>query len=174
LSLISGLDHVGFLAPVDSDAAIGPAAGTAGFGLEQWTFPSTILARELAELSGCDVPTTIFKAQGELVSGAAGIVEVAIPHEVDHELVRGWIRRGIGAHVAFRVESPAAFPDLQRVLERAGYRMPPSMNGEPLRNPTEGVTCVFFDRRPERRLGLEFCYYDESAVRTSSSARLST
>lgn len=161
LSLISELDHVGFMAPAESDAVIGPAARAAGFDVKQRTFPSTILARELGDLAGRgEVPTTIFKAQGELPGGAPGTVEVAIPHEVDDEIVRGWIRRGIGAHVAFRIESPSSFPDLKRMMESEGFRIPRSMNGEALRNPVEGVTAVFFDRRPARLLGLEFCHYD--------------
>jgi hypothetical protein len=161
LSLVSELDHVGFMAPVDSEALIGPAARAAGFDMRQRTFPSTILARELGDLVGRDaVPTTIFKAQGTLPCGARGVVEAAIPHEVDDEIVRGWIRRGIGAHVAFRVESPSSFPELRRVMESGGFRMPAFMDGEALRNPTEGVTTLFFDRRPAQLLGLEFCHYD--------------
>jgi hypothetical protein len=161
LSLVSELDHVGFMAPVDSEAVIGPAARAAGFDMEQRTFPSTILARELGDLVGRGaVPTTIFKAQGELHLGARGVVEVAIPHDVDDEVVRAWIRRGIGAHVAFRIESPSYFPELRRLMESEGLRMPTFMNGEALRNPAEGVTTVFFDRRPVQLLGLEFCHYD--------------
>jgi hypothetical protein len=148
---------------------LGPAASGAGFEHRQRTFASTILARQLGELAGRDtVATTMFKAHLPPPGGRA--VEVAIPHGVDEGTVAAWIARGIGAHVAFRVDSPARLERLKPILEQDGYRMPAFMSGAPLSNPAEGITAVFFDRRPAQPLGIEFCHYEGARSATASSA----
>jgi hypothetical protein len=160
LRLVDGLDHVGFLASGEGAAAVHDLAAAAGFGLEQRTFESTILARQLARLAGRDaVQTTIFKARRAAQGGAGPGVEVALPHEVQAGLVREWIERGIGTHVAFRVTNPLHFADLARIVEAEGYRMPDFLGGRPAANPSEGLAAVFLDRRPADPVGLEFCHY---------------
>ena len=160
LPLVRGLDHVGFLAPAEVAPRLGEAATAAGFDLDQHTFASTILARQLADLARREeVPTTIFKARGTLSDGDPVAVEVAMPHDVDDQLVREWIGQGIGTHVALRVSSPSGFGELQQMLGQEGYRMPRFMADRALTNPTEGLEAVFFDRRPAEPVGLEFCHY---------------
>jgi hypothetical protein len=161
LPLVRGLDHVGFIAPAEVAPGLGEAAAAAGFDLDQHTFASTILARQLADLARREeVPTTIFKARGALADGDPMTVEVAMPRDVDDEHVREWIGQGIGTHVALRVSSPSAFDELPPLLSQEGYRMPRFADGQALTNPVEGLEAVFFDRRPTDPVGLEFCHYD--------------
>ena len=61
-SLVSGIDHVGFMATPEDEGVLSSAAAEAGFGSDGHTFPSTILSRQLAHLAGRTVPTTIFEA----------------------------------------------------------------------------------------------------------------
>jgi hypothetical protein len=160
LTHVSGLDHVGFMATAQSDGVIASAAEAAGFDAEQRTFPSTILARQLGELAGGEmVPTTIFKAWGKSSDGLPVAVEVAMAREIDQEVVRGWIRRGIGAHAALRITAPSHFADIRHAMEAGGFRSPGFMNEKPLTNAAEGITAMFFDRRPSQPLGVEFCHY---------------
>jgi hypothetical protein len=160
LRLVDGLDHVGFLASGEGAAEVRALAAAAGFGLGQRTFESTILARQLAQLAGLDaVQTTIFKASRSGQGEAGPGVEVALPREVDAGLVRDWIQRRIGTHVAFRVTDPSHFGALTRIVEEEGYRMPEFLGGRPAANPSEALTAVFFDRRPANPVGLEFCHY---------------
>jgi hypothetical protein len=160
LILVSELGHVGFMAPVDSEAVIRlPQAA----GFDMGSGPSRARSSLASlETSSAEAPfrRRFSTRRANCLVGALGVVEVAIPHDVDDKIVRGWIRRGIGAHVAFRIESPSYFPELRRVMESEGFRMPAFMNGEALSNPAEGVTTVFFDRRPAQPLGIEFCVYD--------------
>jgi hypothetical protein len=160
LRLIERIDHVGFMAPAQAARDLGSAARTVGFDWSQQTFPSTILARELAAAAGREqVPTTIFKARGASAGHATPGVEVAMPGEVEPEVVRGWIREGRGEHVAFSVGSPSHFGPLRRLMEEAGFGMPEFMGGAPLTNPFERITTAYFDRRSGPRLRLEFCHY---------------
>jgi hypothetical protein len=160
LDLVTRIDHVGFMAPSQAVGELASAASRAGFDTTQRTFPSTIFARELGEAAGRDlVPTTIFKARGEPAGEAAPGVEVAMPHDVEPEVVRGWIREGFGEHVAFRVDSPWYFAPLRRLLEHEGFGMPAFMNGAALTNRFEKVTAVYFDRDHDPGLRLEFCCY---------------
>jgi hypothetical protein len=160
LGLVRSIDHVGFMAPAEIAPKLGEAAAQAGFDLDQHTFASSILARQLAELARREeVPTTIFKARGTLSDGDPVAVEVAMPGDLDAELMREWIGRGIGTHVALRVESPSSFDELTPALTDEGYRMPPFTDGKASENPVEGLTAVFFDRRPAEPVGLEFCHY---------------
>jgi len=168
LGLAAGLDHVGFMVAPEEAQSLGPAAAEAGFDGRQRTFPSTILARQLAVLAGLDaVPTTIFKAWRQTADPRA--VEVAIPRGVDAETTNGWIERGIGAHVAFRVESRVRLRELRPLMEAEGFTMPPFMNGAALGNPAERISAVFFDRRPAEPVGIEFCHYEDARYLSPSS-----
>jgi hypothetical protein len=160
LDLAGRIDHVGFIASPDAASDLGHAARAAGFDAGQQVFRSTVLARELGEATGRGlVPTTIFKARGASPGDPPTGVEVAMPGAVEPEVVRGWIRKGIGEHIAFRVGSPSHFRTLGRLMEEEGFGVPAFMCGAPLTNPHERVTTVYFDRFCEPGLRLEFCHY---------------
>jgi hypothetical protein len=158
-SLVSGIDHVGFMASPEEEGTLDSAAAEAGFGSNGHTFPSTILTRQLAELAGRTVPATIFEALAADPDRGSLRVEVAIPRGIEPNVLDDWIRQGIGAHVAFGVSSPARFGELGELVEAQGFRSPVSLQGRPCTNPAAGVTSLFFDRRPAEPLGLEFCHY---------------
>lgn len=158
-SLVSGIDHVGFMAAPEDEGALNSAAAEAGFGSDGHTFPSTILTRQLAQLAGRTVPTTIFEAIAANPDRGSLRVEVAIPRGIERDALNDWIRQGIGAHLAFGVSSPARFGALGELVEAQGFRAPASLQGHPCTNPASGVTALFFDRRPAEPLGLEFCHY---------------
>lgn len=161
LDIVSGFDHVGFLAPMQALADLRTAAERAGFGPGHRAFPSTILARELAQLASRDaVPTTIFRSSGVSVNGTPGAVEVFMPGAVEAEVVRRWIREGVGAHIAFRLERRSRFTELIEAMEEEGFRIPAFMNGGTLTNPLVKLTAVYFDRRPDPPVRLEFCHYE--------------
>jgi hypothetical protein len=158
-SLVSGIDHVGFMAAPEDEGALDSAAAEAGFGSDGHAFPSTILTRQLAQLAGRTVPTTIFEALAGDPDGGSLRVEVAIPRGIERNVLDDWIRQGIGAHLAFGVSSPAHFGELIELVEAQGFRSPASLQGDPCTNPASRVTSLFFDRRPAEPLGLEFCHY---------------
>ena len=158
-SLVSGIDHVGFMAAPEDEGALNSAAADAGFGSDGHTFPSTILTRQLAQLAGRTVPTTIFEALTADPDRGSLRVEVAIPRGIERSALDDWIRQGIGAHLAFGVSSTARFGVLGELLEAQGFRSPASLRGRPCTNPASGVTSLFFDCRPAEPLGLEFCHY---------------
>ncbi|HET9119835.1 MAG TPA: hypothetical protein VFN72_04825 [Solirubrobacterales bacterium] len=158
-SLISGIDHVGFMAAPEDEGTLDAAAAEAGFGSDGRSFPSTILTRQLAQLAGGTVPTTIFEALAADPDRGTLRVEVAIPRGIERNVLDDWIRQGIGAHLAFGVSSTARFGELGELVEAQGFRSPASLQGRPCTNPASGVTSRFFDRRPAEPLGLEFCHY---------------
>lgn len=158
-SLVSGIDHVGFMATPEDERTLDSAAAEAGFGSDGHSFPSTILTRQLAQLAGGTVPTTIFEALAADQDCRSLRVEVAIPRGIERSVLDDWIRQGIGAHVAFGVSSPARFGELGELVEAQGFRSPASLQGHRCTNPASGVTSLFFDRRPAEPLGLEFCHY---------------
>jgi hypothetical protein len=156
------LDHVGCMASPEEESDLGAATEAAGFP-QQRTFPSTVFARQLAELAGHQVPTTIFEARGGAAQGPIG-VEFAIPSRIEQDVIEGWIRAGIGAHVAFSVTDPSVFEQLRNPMRSAGYQVSEFMNGRPASNPAAGVTLLYFDRRPAEPLGIEFCYSARSTI----------
>jgi hypothetical protein len=158
-SLVSGIDHVGFIAAPEDEGTLDSAAAEAGFGPDGHSFPSTILTRQLAQLAGGAVPTTIFEALGADPDRGSLRVEVAIPRGIERNVLDDWIRQGIGAHLAFGVSSPARFGELGEMVKAQGFQSPASLQGHPCTNPAAGVTSLFFDRRPAEPLGLEFCHY---------------
>jgi hypothetical protein len=160
--LVLHLDHVGCMASPEEESDLGAATEAAGFP-QQRTFPSTVFARQLAELAGHQVPTTIFEARGGAAQGPIG-VEFAIPSRIEQDVIEGWIRAGIGAHVAFSVTDPSVFEQLRNPMRSAGYQVSEFMNGRPASNPAAGVTLLYFDRRPAEPLGIEFCYSARSTI----------
>jgi hypothetical protein len=160
LDLVADLDHVGFMALPEDPEALRETAGAAGFARAVRVFPSTILTHELARLAGrTTVPTTIFKARGVESGQGTRAVEVAMPDGVKRQVIEGWIRDGIGAHVAFAVHAAADLHAVGEHMRGAGYRpVKPAPGGE-FTNPAELVTTRFFERRPEHPLGVEFCHY---------------
>jgi hypothetical protein len=160
LDLVQCIDHVGFIAPAEAFGHLGAAAASAGFDSNQRTFPSTILARELGQAAGrALVPTTIFKARGGPVGVGCPGVEVAIPREVEPDVLHAWIHEGRGEHVAFRLGSRSYFGPICRLVEEEGFRVPGFMSGAALTNPFEQVTSAYFDRGRGPSLRLEFCHY---------------
>ena len=140
------LDHVGLVVPVESVAEASEIARAAGFDHWHSRFPSTILARELGALLGLAIlPTTALKVCGPPgPEGHARVVEIFMPH-AGEPIVRDWMRRGIGAHVAFSLRGLDALADARRVLEADGFRLPEFLRGGPLTNPVERITTIYFD-----------------------------
>jgi hypothetical protein len=160
-ALVEDLDHIGFMASSEAEPRLGRAARAAGFDADQRAFPSTILARELSALLRRDsVETTIFKLQGKTPEGTSIAVEVSMPHEVEPAIVRDWIRRGIGAHVALRLRDRSAFGEASEVLQEEGFLIAPQMRDGPAANAAERIEVVYFGRPyPEDTVGLELCHY---------------
>jgi hypothetical protein len=161
LTLVAGIDHLGFVVPRQSEASVRAAAVAAGFDLHQWSFPSRIVARELGELSGhhSPVPTTVFKARGSSLCGGTMDVEVFMP-QVESTVIHDWIRAGIGNHIAFSIADRSFFAEVARVMEAEGYHLPTFMEPALLTNEAEQITVVYFDSPyPDSHPRLEFCYY---------------
>ena len=159
--MVLGLDHVGFIAPEEELSSVSSSAVAAGFSVSHWTFPSTIMSRELGELAGCDqLPITVFKACGPTSERTSRVVEVFMPSGVEPRRVREWIRLGIGVHVAFSISQPSCFSDIAQIMTEEGFRLPPFMQSAPPKNAAEGLTILYFDGHLRARpLRLEFCHY---------------
>jgi hypothetical protein len=150
------LDHLAFMARTESDDVLAAAAAHAGFDGERRSFPSTVLGRELSELLGREVPTTIFKAHGTRPDGAPMAVEVAMPQDVD----AGVFQAGIGAHIALRFADYSGFGEVAQIMGREGFAVPEFMRRGPVENEAEKVQVLYF--APPARTGsltLEFCHY---------------
>ena len=159
--MVSCFDHVGFLAPVETLAGLRSAAELAGFTQGHRAFPSTILAHELAQLAPLEiVRTTIFMARGAPVNGPSGGVEVFMPHTADEQMIRHWIRKGVGAHVAFRLKNQSQFTKVKELVGQEGFRVPAFMNGGTLTNPLVKLTALYVERRSDPPVRLEFCHYE--------------
>ena len=78
--LVSGIDHVGFMAAPEDEGTLDWAAAEAGFGSDGHSFPSTILTRQLAQLAGGTVypPRSSRHSPPSQIAGSLR-VEVAIP-----------------------------------------------------------------------------------------------
>jgi hypothetical protein len=159
--LVEDVDHVGFMAPSEAEPRLGRAARAAGFDAGRRAFPSTILARELSALLRRDsVETTIFKLQGKRPEGTPIAVEVSMPREVEPAIVRDWIHRGVGAHVALRLRDRSGFREASQVLQEEGFLVAPQMLDGPAANAAERIEVVYFARPyPGDTLGLELCHY---------------
>jgi hypothetical protein len=138
------VDHVGFLAPPGSEPLIAVEAGRAGFTAGGIAFPSTLLARELAERTGHPVPTTVVKRFGHTPWGRRVAVEVFVVAHAERDLGR-WIAEGVGMHVAIDVGEGAAFLRALEVLPQEGLAMPAFTAGDPHFVASEGVTLAYFD-----------------------------
>jgi hypothetical protein len=138
------VDHVGFLAPPRSEALIADQAERAGFSAGRITFPSVLLARELAERTGCTLPTTVVKHFGHTPQGRRVAVEVFVTDYAARQ-VRRWIAQGVGMHVAIEVGDRATFAEALVVLPREGLSMPSFTNGRPHFIEKEDVTLAYFD-----------------------------
>ena len=107
-SLILGIDHVGFMAAPEDEGALDSAASEAGFGSNGHTFPSTILTRQLAQLAGRTVPTTIFEALAADPDRGTLRVEVAIPRGIERNFLEGLDSPGNRRAPGVRGEPPSA------------------------------------------------------------------
>lgn len=159
-ALAVGLDHIGFMAPIDAEPLVTRAALAAGFDRNHRTFPSTILELELSELHGRRIPTTIFKASRAQALGSPMVVEVAMPHGVDSGLVDDWIDRGIGAHIALRLRHSSHFLEATRIMRNEGFEVPAFMRRGAIANDAEGIRVVYFVHLSRPQVPrLEFCHY---------------
>ena len=140
--------HVGFIVPNEQATmeALGLAASKAGFCSGHSTFDSAIVARELGELRGkSEVPTTIFKAYGNERDRCSKFVEVFIPKE-EARIVTTWIEQEVGTHIGLTLGNASDFQKVRHALQAEGFRIPKFMNEEPMTNPLEGSTVLYFDR----------------------------
>jgi len=108
-------------------------------------FESTIISRELGELSGQpEVPTTIFNAF-EHEAGAANYIEVFVPNH-SGEIVTDWIKHEVGTHIGFTLTDPSRFLDVRDAFLAEGFEIPTFMEGRPMTNATVGASAIYFDK----------------------------
>ena len=107
-SLVLGIDHVGFMAAPEDEGALDSAAAEAGFGYNGHTSPSTILTRQLAQLVGRTVPTTIFEALAPDPDRGSLRVEVAIPRGIERNFLDELDSPGNRCALGLRGEQPSA------------------------------------------------------------------
>jgi hypothetical protein len=159
LGLVTGIDHVGFMAPSSAAALLPKVAADAGFDAGHRSFPSTVLARELGALIGVsEVPTTVFRAWGMSDSDRHMTVEAFVVQGVKPEVEAAWIRTGVAGHTAFAVESLAALHQVAIVMSEQGWSPPAGVGAQPAWNAAEELALVYFDRRLDgRTVRLEYC-----------------
>lgn len=161
LSIVTGLDHVGFVSFQGAGSDLESVADAAGFDDCHWSFPSRIFARELGYFTGTDiVPTSIFKARGMTVTGHPMAVEVFLPQPIDAFASRDWIERGRAVHAAFAISEPKRFRDVIEIMTDEGFRPPEFTRGEPLLNEVENVIALYFDGElQDQPVRIEFCHF---------------
>lgn len=152
-SLVSGVDHVGRLAPF-------------GLGVEEVrrillgsvyhrglrTFPSRILSRELSARLGRPVPLTVVEAHA--APGAAAIpgIEFFVAELADPS-IDDLVRNGHGSHLALRLSPDARLEDVVDAL--AAHSWAGAVG--PQANADAGISLLYVDRRGGGRPGrLEF------------------
>lgn len=163
---VSGIDHVGFIAPSGTDlSTLQGVAQETGFVSSQRSFASTIVAKELGGHLGVDsVPTQIFLCSKKGAGGLSSGVEVFVP-QADSQHVEPWIEQGVGTHIAFKVRNASAVEKIKDSLKANGFKMPEFMGGKPMFNPQQGSTTVYFDLVHDRkRLRIEFVHTPKPLV----------
>ncbi len=171
---LTGDIHIGFLLPGETPRdVLVAAANHVGFSFAHEFFPSTIVAEELATLSGGrPVPTTLFKAS--LPPGFAGAraLEAFLP-DYDPSVVDGWIRDGVAAHIGLGVTDVGVLAHALEICKSQGYRLPAFLRDRPGKNVLEGVTSFYTDGTgPTGRFRLEF-YHRAPSVAASIALRTS-
>ena len=132
------LHHIGFVVPPGAEEIISSVAAEAGFTLGHTAVSSTLLARELGQLAGKPrVPTTVFKQYGTTVASQRVAVEAFITNE-DERLVKTWIEKGVGSHVAIELNDASIFAKVGRLFPAEGLSMPPFMDDSPASASTRG------------------------------------
>lgn len=148
LGFSARLHHIGFVVPPGSEEIISSVAAEAGFTLGHTAVSSSFVARELGQLAGKPrVPTTVFKQYGTSVASQRVAVEVFLTNE-DERLVRTWIEKGVGSHVAIELSDASIFDEVRRLFPAEGLTMPSCMEGSPRFNSDEGMTFMYFDLGP--------------------------
>lgn len=146
--LVRGSLHVGFLFPGGELTCdqMGEASVRAGFSAGFSTFSSTVVARELGSLSGCErVPTLIFSAATNGACSRQGYVEAFIP-AAGEALTRRWVEQEVASHVGLTLADHSASGAAHQAFLREGYVIAPFMHGEAIANPDAGVAVVYYDR----------------------------
>lgn len=147
-ALVRGPIHVGFLFPRGglTREQMGEASARAGFSADASTFSSTVVARELGALSGCErVPTLIFSAAKNGACGRPGYVEAFIP-TAGEELTRRWVEQEVASHVGLTLADHTAGSVARQAFLREGYTIAPFMQGDAIPNPDAGVAVVYYDK----------------------------
>lgn len=160
LEIVTGLDHLGFVAFQGAGCDLDSTADAAGFTGRHWLFPSRIVARELGHFTGTNiVPTSVFKARGTAATGQPMAVEVFLPQPLAAAVSRDWIERGCAVHAAFVITEPKCFPDVIEIMLDEGFCPPEFTRGEPLVNEVENMTLLYFDGTLRGQpLRIEFCH----------------
>jgi len=150
-SSITGDVHFGCLVPDQTphDLLVA-AANHVGFSFNQRSFPSTIVAEELATLGGRPVPTTIFEASLSAATTSYRRMEAFLPH-ADPLTVDAWIRDGVAAHIGLRVKELSVLPRALELCKTHGLHLPSFLHDGLGKNILEGVTAFYIDR-PRCRL----------------------
>ena len=143
--------HVGFLFPEPTLdlASLAETAVAAGFDGPHTSFPSTVVARELALLAGAEVPTHVFCA--EAAPPVQRWVEVFIP-ALPQGSARGWLADEVSSHVGINLVDAAQLEPAGAALHAEGFAVPSFMTLTGIRNPALAVTGVYFDKREDDSL----------------------
>src|SRR5262249_3616969 len=129
LDSVQGIFHVGFLIEKRPQTIdwLKKFACEVGLACGHVVFESTIISRELGELSGQqEVPTTIFKAF-EHEAGPANYIEVLMPNDAGGFLT-DWIEQEVGTHIGFTLTDPSLFLDVQDAFLAEGFEIPAFMD----------------------------------------------
>ena len=154
------VDHAGLITPARTDAReLNAIADRHGFTENHKTFPSVIVASELAALNGdSPVPTQIFRGstrKADATQPSFGI-EMFVP-DTFPDTVERWIKQGVGTHAAFRVHNRADVDLIRTELIAAGFHTPSFMGGKSMANTNDGTLTVYFDLTlPDGDFRLEF------------------
>jgi len=145
--LIVGLSHLGVIAGTKLPGeAIGAAMKKAGFREEFRSFPSEILARELAlETARPSLPMTVLAARGVSPHGSAMALEVFLPSAPPDLSFEKWLKQFGPIHLAYKLKEAACFAESVRLMEEASFFRPRFMASGPQVSSAENISVLYFD-----------------------------
>lgn len=139
---VTAVDHIGYIVPgrIDNQDLISSIKKNTSFGLQR-SFPSTIVAKELATILKLNqpVPTEIF-----IFKSGNKSLEIFKPI-LDSDAAAKIIQRGIGTHIALLIQSKAELLAVMHDLLSQGYAMPDFMNNQAMENPKQNSLTAYFD-----------------------------
>jgi hypothetical protein len=80
-----------------------------------------------------------------------------MPRGVGREVVDGWIRTGVGTHVALWLDEALALLEMTALLEAEGFIVPRLFSAGALIAQSEQMSVIYFEGGPEGSTRLELC-----------------